>query len=219
MHPESFDSLAVETGHLPRRALLGSAAAGLGLAITGLFTSVGLDEGGAGGKHKGKKRRAKKRKKTNGNPAGAPGQVSLKNVRMVVENLTANSLYFKGVVLNESRKCPTRDLQTIAPNTAPTFAPGYWNAYGMVLDSTGLQYAFGVADQDPQDGFPIVDLGHGGSLTKDQCWVGVSTDVVKHEMGVGMSLERTIQKFRFVIKRENDIESDRVFRVQIHDVP
>ncbi len=41
MHPERMDTLAVETGRLPRQTLLGNAAAALGLAAAGLFTSAG----------------------------------------------------------------------------------------------------------------------------------------------------------------------------------
>lgn len=220
MHPEHIDSLAVATGQLPRRTVLGSAAAALGLAAASLFAPGAADEATAGGKSRRKKRRARKRRKNKGENPNPPGSgTTLVNVRLIAENLTPNALYFKGWVVTDDKRCPTKDLQTIEPNTAPTFAPGTWNANGLILDQDGVQYTFGAFDQDPEDGFPAVELFHGGTLTKDRCHVDSTPDVLQHEMGVGMTFEKTIQSFRFVVKRESDIENERLFRFQIHPAP
>jgi hypothetical protein len=140
------------------------------------------------------------------------------NVRLIAENLT-DPLYFKGWAVTDEKRCPTKDLQTIAPNTAPTFAPGTWHANGLILGEEGVQYTAGAFDQDAEDGFPSVELHHGGTLTKDVCLVDSTPDVLQYEMGVGITFEKTIQSFRFVVKWESDIENERLLRFQIHTAP
>lgn len=208
-----------------RRTVLHGAVAGLTLAAAGLFPPATVDEAAARqvaaeGKSRRKKRRARRRRKNKGGNDNPPGSgVEHTNVRLIAENLTAGPLYFRGWIVTDDRRCPTKELLTIEPNTAPTFAPGTPNANGLIYDEDDVQYTFGAYDQDPDDGFPFVELSHGGTLSKDHCRVDTTSDVVLREMGVGMSFEKTIQKFRFVVKRESDTEDERLFRFQIHPAP
>lgn len=244
MDEKTFDALARGVGTelgLPRRAVL--RAVGAGVPLLGMLLSTGTSEeaeareGAAGGRlggRRGKNRRGRdknrnnggnnkgnKGKKKNDKPPGlgSPGWIY---VRMVVENLTNADIDLEGTALYEEMQgkiCRLKDLRTIHPTEAVTFAPGDNNGFPTSAITVLLNGKYGVEaaqEQPPNSEFPVVWAYSGIQDSNiEGCHVGANYAVFNRKMGVGQKLSFTMEGQKFELLRENDIDNARLFRLRV----
>jgi hypothetical protein len=226
---------------MSRRGLFRRAAQRFAPLVGGLFVVTRLDEtlaregslGGRLGGRRGKDRRGrdKKRHRQNnnsnnpGNDNGGDGPLGSGapdvSVSLIIENLTAAPIdsqgWAKAVPSTAARRCVQKDLQTIPPNTAPTFAPDSYGAIAMLFGGIFIE----GLDQPSDDGFPFVRIYHNVTMSVRDCEYGgvpqqpVFVDDDKHQLGVGQSFDITVQGHNFTIRREGDANSNRIFRIQV----
>ena len=149
---------------------------------------------------------AKKKKKNKGNAPGS-GSSSRQLIRLLIENLTGAPLELEG--WSKPNGCKKFQMETVQPPNTATLKPNNENGVAAWINQNLLIAA--VVDFDE---FPFVEIGHGGTFTKE-CYRSGVMDVPHRELGVGQKFEQTAGSYKLEIIRENDIGSDVVFRARI----
>jgi hypothetical protein len=137
-------------------------------------------------------------------------------VRLLVENRTTQKLVLEGWKKNanhdDADRCQKTKSADIISGDAVTYESHTDNAIGWINQT----YIITVA-AFAENLFPAVSLRVGGTVGKN-CLSGGETVLPRTELGEGQEVTTVAAPYQFVIRRENDIGRERVFRVILSDV-